>query len=76
MATPANPRTVTFGLTDDGEHVEIWHDCTQRRAQALLPLGANGWTVEQKTPLTVRPSVLCGDCQLHGWITNGEWWTA
>ena len=76
MATAANPRRVTFGLADDGEHVEFWHDCTERRNQATLPLGAEGWTVETKAPLTVRPSVQCGDCGLHGWITNGQWWNA
>jgi hypothetical protein len=76
MATPANPRRVEFSLAEDGEHVEIWHDCTERRNQATLPLASEGWTVETKQPLTVRPSVHCGDCGLHGWITSGQWWNA
>lgn len=76
MATPANPRNTTFSVIDDGEHVEVWHDCTRVRAQAILPIGGNGWTVEQREPLTVRPSILCHTCQLHGWITEGQWWDA
>jgi len=78
MATPANPRNVTFGLAEDGEHVEVWHDCDAHfdRAYAMLPLGGNGWTVEQRDPLTVRPSILCRGCQLHGWISNGAWFSA
>jgi hypothetical protein len=74
VAAPVNPRNVEFRLADDGEHVEIWHDCTERRNQATLPLGSGGWTVQQKDPLTVNPSVQCGDCGLHGWITGGWWW--
>ena len=23
--------------------------------------------------LTIRASIACGDCQLHGWITDGRW---
>lgn len=46
MATPANSRQVTFSLAEDGEHVEVNHDCVRHRAQ------------------------------LHGWITDGQWWTA
>lgn len=80
MATPANPRQVTFSLSEDGEHVEVWHNCLPERhadrAYAMLPLGANGWTVEQREPLTVRPSILCHECQCHGWITEGQWWEA
>lgn len=76
MATPANPRNVEFALADDGEHVEVWHDCARHRALAVLPLGDKGWTVESKEPLTVRPSILCHECQLHGWITDGQWWRA
>jgi hypothetical protein len=30
------------------------------------------WTVEQKEPLTLSPSIAC-DCGLHGWIRNGQW---
>lgn len=76
MATPANPQQVTFSLIDDGEHVEVWHDCTERRNQTTLPLGSVVWTVESKDPMTVRPSIQCGACGLHGWITDGQWWNA
>lgn len=74
--TPANPKNVEFALAEDGEHVEMTHDCIRTRALAILPLGSNGWTVQQRTPLTVKPSILCHTCQLHGWITNGQWWNA
>lgn len=30
------------------------------------------WTVEQKEPLTLSPSILCS-CGHHGWIRNGKW---
>lgn len=32
-----------------------------------------GHRIVQAEPLTVEPSILCPDCQLHGWITEG-WW--
>lgn len=76
MAVPADPRNVTFRVIDDGEHVQVEHDCVRGRALAILPLGGSGWTVEQHDPLTVRPSILCHECQLHGWITDGQWWKA
>lgn len=76
MGTPATEGTVTFRLSDDGEHVEWDHDCpvhAPMRAEATLPLGAHGWTVQQREPLTVTPSILCRGCGLHGYITAGEW---
>lgn len=76
MATPANTRQTTFYLDEDGEHVKVWHYCSERRDLTTLPLGAKGWSVESKNPLTVQPSILCGDCGLHGWITAGQWWDA
>ena len=27
-------------------------------------------------PLTISPSILCGDCGLHGYIRDGTWTTA
>lgn len=39
-----------------------------------LPINVDrGWTVQQADPLTVTPSILCGSCGCHGFITNGEW---
>lgn len=68
-----------FRIADDGEHVEFRHPCPANGnldpdpAFANLPIGPNGWTIEQREPLTVRPSILCRRCGLHGWITNGRW---
>lgn len=39
-----------------------------------LPLGGlKGWTLVSKEPLTISPSVLCGECKCHGFITDGKW---
>lgn len=45
----------------------------QRQAPRLLPIGPNGWTVDQVDPLTLSPSILCGLCKIHGFWRNGEW---
>ena len=34
--------------------------------------GAHTFCVDPMGP-TVTPSILCGDCQLHGFVTNGMW---
>lgn len=31
------------------------------------------WTVESDDPLTLSPSLLCRECQEHGWIREGKW---
>lgn len=33
----------------------------------------DGWTVEQDEPLTLSPSLLCRECQHHGYVTQGRW---
>ena len=33
----------------------------------------NGHSITELEPLTVTPSILCGECGLHGFITNGKW---
>lgn len=40
---------------------------------ATMPLGAEGWTIEQRDPLTVSPSILLVDCGCHGFIREGVW---
>ncbi|MEV6897464.1 DUF6527 family protein [Amycolatopsis sp. NPDC051372] len=68
-----------FRIADDGEHVEFRHPCSANGgldpdpAFAALPIGKNGWSIEQREPLTVRPSINCKRCGLHGWITDGRW---
>lgn len=77
----------TFDLDADGEHVWWAHDCTSGaerepgapipvtpEPQHMLPRGKEKcWTVLQREPLTMVPSILCSDCGCHGFITNGEW---
>lgn len=42
--------------------------------QHMLPRGKEKcWTVVQREPLTVVPSILCAACGCHGFITNGVW---
>ena len=43
------------------------------RNHTMLPLRASGWTVVTKEPLTVSPSILCGQCGLHGFWREGKW---
>ena len=43
------------------------------RNHRMLPLGSQGWTVTQNEPLTISPSILCGNCGVHGWIREGKW---
>ena len=75
----------TFRRDEDGKHVLWFHDCftylgpgdgttlTPHRAKTYLPIKDAGWQVQQVEPLTVTPSILCGRCQTHGFITNGAW---
>lgn len=75
--------TPTFSLDDDGVHVWWQHDCTdpikalhgsRLRTDFMLPQGhGTFWTVVQREPLTLTPSILCTGCGCHGFITNGEW---
>lgn len=37
------------------------------------PPWPDGWTVEQREPLTISPSVLCRACGRHGFIRGGRW---
>lgn len=34
------------------------------------------WTLVEREPLTLEPSLLCGACGDHGWIKQGRWWPA
>ena len=54
--------------------VQIEHDCGERRSTATL--NNADWRITSEDPLSVEPSVGCGDCGLHGWITSGEFWTS
>jgi hypothetical protein len=39
----------------------------------LLQLDNGGHRVVQREPLTIEPSILCSDCQTHGFIRDGRW---
>ena len=70
-------------MHEDGKHFWWLHECDSEggrwavkvgfKPETMLPLGASGWTVVSKDPLTVTPSILCHKCKVHGWIRNGEW---
>jgi hypothetical protein len=70
MSGPA--KNVAVRLEDD--RVAIEHDCNGRRNTATL--NSADWRIVSAEPLTVEPSVHCGDCGLHGWITGGDFWTS
>jgi hypothetical protein len=57
--------------------VRIQHRCDRGTrgvivAAPALQLSA-GHSITQAEPLTVTPSILCDDCGLHGFITDGAW---
>lgn len=61
---------------EDGK-VGIEHECrvvegTQIICAPALRLG-EGHTIVSENPLTITPSILCPDCGLHGFITDGRW---
>lgn len=43
--------------------------------QGWIPtsIGEAGWTLTEKDPPTLVPSLLCRDCGDHGWLTSGRW---
>ena len=75
----------TFYVIENGTHFWWFHDCmtylgagdgttlSPCRAETMLPISDKGWHVQQVEPLTVTPSILCGRCKTHGFITNGSW---
>lgn len=45
----------------------------------ILGAGSPQWTVEQREPLTLLPSIWCKgpDCGgFHGWVRDGQWVSA
>jgi len=58
--------------------VRVAHNCKligddeRLRCAPRLMLG-EGHTVVTRTPLTIVASILCTDCGLHGFVTNGQW---
>lgn len=59
--------------------VRFEHRCDRSHRNAgilvcapALQIG-NGHTVTQTDPLTIVASILCPDCAVHGWVTDGRW---
>lgn len=46
------------------------------RDHNLLPLGFGEWGVVSEDPLTITPSILCGQCGIHGFWREGKWVSA
>lgn len=57
------------------EHVDPRGDwCPGTVALPGYPgIGRQTWTIEQESPLTLSPSILCRICGSHGFIQEGEW---
>lgn len=57
--------------------IRIRHECTRPRdGQTLIAAPAftiPGHTIVSTDPVTITPSILCGDCGLHGFLTEGVW---
>lgn len=73
-------------LEDDATAFWFDHDCDSDvarwargegfKSETRLPLGPDGWQVVQREPLTIAPSILCGQCGLHGFWREGRWQSA
>lgn len=50
----------------------IGHDGWRLVCAPRLQLGT-GHTLVSTEPLTITPSILCPDCGLHGFVTDGRW---
>lgn len=62
--------------------VRIRHTCTSWPdpqepdgvfVKVIAPALAQAHVVHSLDPATITASILCPDCGLHGFVTNGEW---
>lgn len=56
----------------------VRHMCTRPRDGNTLIIAPalqldNGHSIVRVDPLTVNPSIMCDDCGLHGFVTDGIW---
>lgn len=68
-------RNIKALLYSDGE-IGISHECHLPRSGYHVwaaPVLATGHSIVSMVPLTITPSFLCEECQLHGFITDGKW---
>jgi hypothetical protein len=62
---------------EDGE-VRFSHVCRLARSGQVMRIAprlqiGDGHTVVTREPLTIVASILCGDCGIHGFVTDGTW---
>lgn len=66
-------------LQSDTNNPTLWHWCTKANNDAYihsprwLAMGTGLHTVVLVHPYTLWPSLLCTECGLHGFITEGKW---
>ena len=56
--------------------VMVEHTCKdigQGERLVIAPGLSPGHRITQLDPVTITPSLLCPDCGLHGFITDGTW---
>lgn len=77
---PANePGVIDVGgghfLRLGGEAFLWWHGCSARGWRGVgEPMSRH--IVENRDPVTIRGSLLCPKCGVHGYVENGKWKTA
>lgn len=53
------------------------HPCSPKLGRPSITAPAlrigTGHTIVAERPLTISPSILCPDCDTHGWVRHGHW---
>lgn len=63
----------------DGQVLQWSHFCGffgEEDVRELPLTGSRGWTLISVEPLTISPSIRCGNCGEHGFIRDGQWVSA
>lgn len=65
-------------VDDPARRYLVEHTCKTVGDTTLViaPSLSAGHQVLSEDPLTITPSILCPDCGLHGFVTEGLWRTA
>lgn len=73
-----HPYVVVHAQDEDAEAWRFSHVCTSPRSGRTyrvaprLQIG-HGHEVLSTDPLHIEASILCTDCNLHGWVRDGRW---